>query len=160
MTDCSLEEPSYLPRIDWLYWEENKSQKDIKRIPIFSDYTVRHPVHYESLQFFSPSTTLKYTTKKDWMIIKGQRTKFELYLANASLLVGREEFKNSTNGQGASFSFGDDYIVKKAKHYTKYMKELNKGNDIKGTGTSPTWIRALISHHIALVMHQLATLDD
>lgn len=80
--------------------------------------------------------------------MKGKKQKFGMYLANAKLLVGDKRFS------GENFSYGDKYIFEKAKHHDAYAKN----NKIGGTGSTETWIRAGINHHLELVAHQVASL--
>ncbi|MEK7463263.1 MAG: hypothetical protein AAB621_02790, partial [Patescibacteria group bacterium] len=115
-------------------------------------YSIRHPLYNDSLQFFESTSTLKYTLQSQWMIMKGKKRALELYLTHASLLVKQPEFKSATHNKGGSFSFGDEYISKKAKHFEVYVRD----NSVKGMGRTWDWIAAGISHHIALVMHQLS----
>ncbi len=157
MSTCSLDDPTYITRIDWIAWQQNVLQNDNDiRKPIFSDYSIRHPLYNDSLQFFESTSTLKYSLECSWMIMKGKKREFGYYLANASLLVLQPEFNQATFGEREKFSYGDNYIVEKAIHWEKYRRDKS----IKGTGRTQDWIAAGISHHIALVMRQLSNLVD
>jgi hypothetical protein len=81
--------------------------------------------------------------------MKGQRQKFDKYLANAALLVKDERY------YGENFSNGDKYIAEKAKHFAVYIKKPS----VKGTGSTETWLRAGINHHLVLAAHQVANLS-
>ena len=48
------------------------------------------------------------------------------------------------------------YVAEKALHYNIYMG--NKG--VGGTGSTETWIKAGINHHLALTAHQVASLSS
>lgn len=144
--------PCSLGRLDWQEWCESVSGKELLRIPTYADYSIRHPHYNDSLQFMESTSTLKYTLPSEWMILKGEKRKFENYLANASELIKLPEFSEATNGKKDEFSFGDKYIVDKANHFLAYRANPA----IKGTGRNQDWIAAGISHHIALVMHQLS----
>lgn len=135
------------PRHDWLLWLEAANEKGLVRKPIFGDYTIRNPIHSDALVFLQSSATLKYTTDNEWKIFRGQKQKNEQYLGHANLLVKESYFS------GENFSFGDKYITEKAKHFHVYMKD----NKVKGMGRSGDWIAAGISHHLALVLSQLAS---
>lgn len=150
----SDDNPCLATRLDWKKWCENVSKGNLVRKPTYSDYAIRHPYYSDSLQFMDPTSTLKYTAQSDWMIFKDQKRNFGAYLANASVLVGLQEFKDSTNNKLGVFSYGDQYVVDKANHFLKYATDPS----IKGTGRNQDWIAAGISHHNALVMHQLSTL--
>lgn len=156
MLKCTLEESTYLPRTDWTSWVSNVKEKKLVRVPIYSDYSIRYPLYNDSLQFFESTSTLKYTVESQWMIMKGTKRALHMYLGHASLLTQQPEFNTATYGKGAKFSFGDDYISKKAEHFKVWTKD----NSVKGTGRTQDWIAAGISHHTAVVMHQLSSLHD
>jgi hypothetical protein len=52
LTKCVLGE-NYIPRSDWKNWLEALQSIQLIRIPSFADYTIQHPIHKESSQFFS-----------------------------------------------------------------------------------------------------------
>jgi len=146
--------PCLTSRLDWKEWCESVSKSGVLRKPTYSDYAIRHPYYNDSLQFMEPTSTLKYTAESDWMIFKGEKRKYGAYLANASVLVGLQEFKDSTDNKLGGFSYGDQYVTDKANHFPKYAADPS----VKGTGRNQDWIAAGISHHTALVMHQLSIL--
>jgi len=149
LSKCKLDEENLLPRIDWTSWRKNIHSKKLQRMPAFADYTIQHPIYKEVSQFFPPTTSIKYTLENEWLIMKGQKQKYDKYLASAAILVGDERF------YGENFSDGDKYISEKAKHFKTYIKNTA----IKGTGSTETWLRAGINHHLALVAHQVAKLS-
>jgi hypothetical protein len=157
MTECSFEDPTYLPRTDWTSWKSNAISAGLVRVPVYGDYSIRHPLYNESLQLFESSSTLKYTVGSHWMILRGKKRALHMYLTSASLLVQQPEFNQATSGMGAEFSFGDGYIVKKAKHFDDVFRH---DNSVKGTGRTQDWIAAGVSHHIGVVMHQLSNPRD
>lgn len=157
MSDCSLDDPTYIKRVDWIAWEQGVSQNDNNiRKPVFADYSIRHPLYNDSLQFFESTSTLKYSLEGSWMIMKGKKREFGYYLANASVLILQPEFDQATFGEKQKFSYGDKFIDEKAEHFKKYAKDPS----VKGTGRTQDWIAAGISHHTALVMRQLSNLVD
>jgi hypothetical protein len=103
----------------------------------------------ESSQFFHPTTSIRYTLDNEWLIMKGRKQKFALYLANAKLLAD-----DKTRYYGSGFSSGDKYIADKAKHYPVYIKDPK----VKGTGSTESWLTAGINHHLVLTAHQIANL--
>lgn len=153
LSKCKLDEQTLLPRIDWQNWlkyaGENKSDNKLSRIPVFADYAIRNPIFNESLQYFSSTTSIKYTINNDWLIMKGKIRDYPLYLVNAKLLVEDTEYF-----YGETFSFGDEYMAQKAKHYYEHKKNPS----IKGTGRSEDWIAMGINHHLALVVDQISNL--
>lgn len=148
LSECKLDEENLIPRIDWKSWKEHLDSKKLKRTPAFADYTIQHPIYKEISQFFHPTSSIKYTLKDEWLVMKGKKQKHEMYLANAKLLFGDSRF------YGENFSYGDKYIADKAQHYEAYMKNKKIG----GTGSTETWIRAGINHHLVLAAHQVANL--
>ncbi|MCH7883567.1 beta family protein [Patescibacteria group bacterium] len=153
LSKCKLDEPTLLPRIDWKNWlkytRDKAKDNKLSRVPIFADYAIRNPIFNESLQYFSSTTSIKYTIDNDWVIMKGKIRDYPLYLVNAKLLVEDTEYF-----YGEAFSSGDEYVAQKAKHYHEYIKNPS----IKGTGRSEDWIAMGTNHHLALVVHQIANL--
>lgn len=147
MSGCKIDEENLIPRIDWKSWIEHIGKK-LQRKPTFSDYTIQHPIYIETTQFFPPTTSIKYALKNNWLIMKGEKQKYEKYLASAALLVKDRRF------YGESFCDGDKYIAEKAKHFSVYIKNPA----IKGTGSTETWLKAGINHHLSLVAHQVSIL--
>jgi len=147
---CKFGEETYIPRSDWKSWLRYIYNKKLERDLTFADYTIRNPIHKEADQFRAPTTSIRYTIDNDWMIMKGKRYQFGLYLANAQLLV-----EESGHYSGRGFSAGDLYVDEKAKHCPKYMKN----NKLKGTGNSEDWLYAGISHHLVLTARQVANLS-
>lgn len=152
MSECKLDEENLIPRIEWNSWKEYFSNGSLLRKPTFSDYTIQHPIYVETTQFFPPTSSIKYALEKEWLIMKGRKQKFELYLASAAALVGDPRFYKD------NFSEGDKYIAEKARHFETYMKAKNEGKTAKGTGSTETWLKAGINHHLALVAHQVSNL--
>lgn len=148
LSECKIDEENLISRIEWNSWRENVESNKLKRNPSFSDYTIQHPIYKETSQFFHPTSSIKYALDKDWLIMKGKKQKFDLYLASAATLVKDKRFR------GESFSDGDKYIAEKAKHFEAYIKKPA----IKGTGSTETWLRAGINHHLTLVAHQISNL--
>jgi len=149
LSQCKLDEENLVPRFDWRSWREQIGNKNLKRKPSFADYTIQHPIYKEATQFFHPTSSIKYTLEDEWLIMKGQRQKFDKYLASAALLVKDKRY------YGENFSDGDKYIAEKAKHFATYIKKPS----VKGTGSTETWLRAGISHHLVLAAHQVANLS-
>lgn len=149
LSECKLDEENLIPRIDWKNWQKQINSKNLKRKPSFADFTIQHPIYKESSQFFHPTSSIKYTLENEWLIMKGQKQKFDRYLASAALLVKDSRY------YGENFSYGDQYIAEKAKHFVTYIKNPL----VKGTGSTETWLRAGINHHLVLVAHQVANLS-
>jgi len=149
LSKCKLDKPAFLPRFDWQNWLHHIKTNKLTRNPIFADYTIRNPIFNESLQYYNPTTSIKYTLKNNWLVMKGEIRKYELYLANAKLLVEDTDYF-----YGEDFSWGDKNIAQKAKHYYQYIKNRS----IKGTGRTEDWIAWGINHHLISVISQIANL--
>lgn len=148
LSECKLDEENLIPRIDWKSWKDYVDSRNLKRKPSFADYTIQHAIYKPDYQFFHPTSSIKYTLENEWLIMKGQRQKFELYLASTAELVKDKRF------YGESFSDGDKYIVEKARHFDTYIRNPA----VKGTGSTETWLRAGINHDLVLVVHQAANM--
>jgi len=149
LSKCHIDEENLIPRLDWKNWLDQIRTKSFLRKPTFADYTIQHPIYLESYQFFHPTTSIRYTLDDAWLIMKGKKQRFELYLVNAKLLVDDVD-----RFYGGGFSFGDKYIAEKAKHYSVYIKNPK----LKGTGSTEGWLTAGINHHLVLTAHQIANL--
>lgn len=148
LSKCNFDEENIIPRVEWKSWKENTQNKRLKRRPSFGDYTIQYPIYKESTQFYHPTTSIKYALDEAWLILKGKKKQFDLYLANAQLLARDIRYC------GQEFSFGDKYIADKGEHFSVYIK--NPG--IKGTGSTENWIMAGINHHLALAAYQISNL--
>ena len=152
LSSCKIDDENLVPRLDWIQWQEKNSNDKLIRKPSFSDYTIQYPIYKDVTQFFPPTTSIKYTLKDEWLVMKGKKQRFELYLANAATLVDDDRF------YGEKYSEGDKYVVEKAKHFPKYIEEKNRGNNIRGTGSTETWLKASINHHLTVAANQFSTL--
>lgn len=148
LSQCKIDEENLISRIDWKCWKEQINSKKIKRKPSFADYTIQYPIYEETYQFYHPTSSIKYTLEDYWLIMKGQRQKFGQYLAHAATLVKDKRY------YGEKFSEGDKYITEKANHFSAYIKKPS----VKGTGSTETWLKAGINHHLVLVANQVANL--
>lgn len=144
LTKCELGE-NYIPRSDWNNWIGQINSKKLQRYPSFADYTILHPIQKESVRFFSPSASIRYTLKDEWLVMRGQKGKTVQYLANAQLLSQDQKFNGKF--RGADFSFGDNYIAE-------------KGKDLKTpkTGNATNWLTAGINCHLTCTVSQIAIL--
>lgn len=143
LSECNLGE-NYQPRVDWNNWVDAIKTQSLRH-PSFSDYTIQHPIYKESIRFFAPSASIRYTLEPDWLILRGLKGKPAHYLASAQLLSQSQEFKDKF--RGADFSFGDAFIAKKGE-------DLNSDK----TGNPMNWLSAGINHHLETVVFQLANL--
>jgi hypothetical protein len=148
LSRCTIDDENLIPRIDWQTWNKLITKRELRRKPAFADYTIQYPIYKEITQFFPPTASIKYTMEDVWLIMKGQKQKYYQYLAHAASLINDPRF------YGEGFSFGDQYISKKARHLPAYMSNPS----IKGTGSTESWLKAGINHHLTVVAHQIANL--
>lgn len=151
LSECKLDEPTFLPRFDWQNWLHHVEQKESTRTPIFADYTIRTPILNEALQYLRSTPSIKYTRENDWLILKGKMNQYEHYLVNAKLLV-----EDTSYFYGEDYSWGDENIAKKAKYYHQYIKA--RPTKKTGTGRTTDWIAWGINHHFIAVINQIANL--
>ena len=135
-----------LLRLDWRVWRDQvTASATLPRRPAYGDYTIQHPIFSEPPERANFSASIRYTTDKHWVIMRGEGVfnddspGFAQWPANAQLLCGRSEFC------GADFSYGDEYIEQMSLQTEK-------------TGSAETWLRAGINHHLTFVVRQIASL--
>lgn len=115
---------------------------NLPRIPIYSDYGICHPDHLD----FNPRThkrsaAIRYTTEEDWLIIKGMNLEKEP--GQKQFLKLAKELCSHVDYYGPSFSHGDKFIEDCA-------------NNTRKSGSLTTWRMVGTSHHLTLVVEQLA----
>ena len=137
----------YLDRTDWISWKDQVTSKTLPRTPIYSDYAIQHARYIRREGLLFPSASIRYTSDDSWIIMRGEAIKREgegpgsaQWQDNAILLCDLPEYCNLT------FSKGD-----------KYIKEISLQH--KETGSTETWLRAGINHHITFVVRQIANLS-
>lgn len=165
LSECSREEPTLLPRNDWLRWKKFADTLP-KRVPTFADYGIRHPLYFESHLVLHPTTSIKYTLTDSWIVYKGKVRKFGDYLANASTLTTTEDYL------GENYSAGDMYIKERADHFSSWAAikleeemrakdEDRTGKPVKskatGTGSTETWLSAGFNHHMSVAADQVSS---
>lgn len=139
LTKCAIG-ANFIDRSDWLSWLKFKTNHTLKRCPSFGDYTIQHPIYKESVRFFTPSASIRYTLKDKWIVMRGQKGKSEQYPANAQLITKDPGYF------GKGYSYGDQYIAE-------------KGGNLKGKpGNATTWLTAGINHHLVCTADQIANL--
>lgn len=133
-----------LPRYDWKLWSGLSNSEYLSRVPVYSDYTIQHPIHYEITPGVNVSASVRYTGDDQWNVMRGEGLRnergagYRQYIAHASIMITQAFFK------GANYSFGDGYIFE--------LAQPNNSN----TGNPETWLKAGINHHITLVVKQCA----
>ncbi len=145
LSDVSAATVVTLPRLEWDLWKYLQKKRSSLPRPelIFADYAMAHPVG-KSLdpRTMRMSANIRYTTKDNWLVIKGRNVKqygFGQYFELSRLLVERPEYS------GRAYSWGDTYIGDCA-------------DATQGPGNATTWRKVGVNHHITLVARGLANL--
>lgn len=137
-----------LPRHDWLFYKCLLERlPTAMRRPIYGDHTIVHPSFTAAIDFrtIKPPGKIVYTTDSTWAVRKGgafQSDPDQMY-EHCSVITRDPRF----GFRGASFSSGDDYLEKCADGAEK-PSNLTR------------WKEVGVSHHITMVVHDLANLPD
>ena len=127
-------------RVDWRGWRALTSgSKQPARLPSYSDYTISQPA-LPAEGIATILAQLRYAAPDAWLVWKGRNAitdGFDQFLAICADIVGRPEFS------GADFSWGDAQIAEIA---------ANGGS----CGNAQTWRQIGTSHHLEMVLDQIA----
>lgn len=133
-----------IERSEWIIWNRllNNINK-FERLPIFGDYVIANPEPFDAdPRMIRMSANIRYTSGDRFIIFKGlqvRRYGSNQYHLLADQLVQHPEYR------GPSFSAGDRYIYDVA-------------NNENGPGNATKWREAGTSHHLTLVVNDLASL--
>lgn len=134
-----------IPRTEWTLWTEIVSTRSLRRSPSFGDYAIANPQPSEvDPRVMRPSASIRYTTAKTWVILKGQNLRghgFGQFHQVSGTLARAPQYS------GSNFSWGDCYISDCASH-------------LVGTGSLTTWRKVGTSHHLTFVLQQLANFSE
>jgi hypothetical protein len=148
-----------VPRLEWTAWSQ-QVHGQLPRKPTFGDYGCLHPVPFDPSKHPNPCANIKYTTERDWIVMKGRQlterkpgphSGHDQFPLLARLLV-----EDSSSGAGivdSSFSQGDEYIQRHAQK-ARNGTGCGRGN----TGNSCTWLFAGLNHHLTFTVVQIAKL--
>lgn len=133
-------------RGEWAIWQGlDKRSDSLPRTPSFADYTINgvQSDYDASAAYFRSSPNLRYTADTDFLIWKARHPRHghDQFNGICRLVVARPEFK------GAAFSEGDGYIARCA-------------SEEDGPGNATTWRKVGVSHHLAAVVDQIASLPS
>lgn len=129
-----------VPREEWRVWKALKGSTKLKRLPLFSDYTIVHPVFPElDFRYVKIAPKIKYATQNEWLFIRGKKGDWSGFRDICKLLIRQPQYS------GASFSWGDEYINECA-------------NSVEDTGNPQRWVTIGINHHLTLVARQCSNL--
>lgn len=148
-------------RSEWPAWifVRTRLATENKRIPTYSDYGINHPDLIDDLdpRAVTIAPNIRYTTEASYVIAKGQaqprkkQAKTPEQKAERAALAHKIQYpklakmiKEHRGWKTASFSWGDGFIDRCSQH--------------KCTGTGSDWRGVGASHHIALVVQQIANL--
>lgn len=138
-------------RADWRLWREIAATTELPRKPVFSDYTVQHPIFYGYVPGANVSASVRYTDDERWQVFRGQALGYvnkktgekgpgsKQYLAHAKTITTQPFYT------GDQFSFGDAEI-----------RRIADGTDGK-TGNPQKWLSIAINHHLTLVARQISS---
>lgn len=134
-----------IPRHDWLFYRAllNALPSAMRR-PNYGDYTIVHPDFVaKDMRMIKAAGKVIYTTPDSWGTRKGSafRGNEDQMHGHCAQIVSDSKFQF----QGASFSYGDDYIAKCAVMQEK-PSNLSRWKDVA------------INHHITMVANDLAKL--
>jgi hypothetical protein len=144
LTGLPPSEFSLIPREEWNLWKDLLRNGRIARLPAFGDYGISHPEPSEvDPRIIRPSASIRYTHNECWLVPKGRNLRdhgFDQFHEVCRALIRRPEYA------GRQFSWGDQYIDDCAARRN-------------GPGSLTTWRKVGTSHHVTLVVGQLANAD-
>lgn len=134
---------AYIARSEWdLYTRIVSLLPSGQRRPAFGDYAIAAPGLFQGdMRLIKPSATVRYAIEGGWLIAKGPNVRdngFGQYRERCRSVV------ESASYLGRAFSTGSDYIDK-----------CRAGTS--STGNLTTWRWVGTNHHMAKVVHDLAT---
>lgn len=141
-----------IKRSEWISWRDylHTRRQKLPRHPTFSDCAIQHPKGVEGFdpRIMQVSASVRYTSGKNWLLIKGESTRNvpakEQFPKLASLLVFghlKSHFKGENHCKGCAL-----------------IKEAADG--VKGLGSAEVWRRLGTIHHITTVVQELASLPS
>jgi hypothetical protein len=155
MSKVSINSLKVIPRHEWDIWLTLRGRRSAI-IPTFGDYAATHPVQQEiDPRIINKSPSIKYTTDDSWVFAKGKarpkkagaKTSVPPHSVQYPMLAQR--LMEMDEWCGEDFSWGDERIAEcVAKRAAKK----------KATGGAAEWIAVATSHHIAVVVNQIANL--
>lgn len=130
-----------IQRYEWEIWKNLIKDPSVDFKPVFSDYVISNPeLTSVDPRIMQMSASIRYTTDKEWLILKGQSTKKKGFGQFKNLC--KHLIENTEVYYGNDYSHGDNLIYKKA--YTD-----------DGPGNATTWRMIATNHHLEVVVNQL-----
>jgi hypothetical protein len=148
-------------RLEWIAWlyVREKQNAARKRVPTFSDYGINHPTLTDDTdpRMLTIAPNIRYTGSTSYVVAKGQAPPKKKKQETAEQEVARMRLALSVqypklaalikvhpSWKDGTFSWGDKFI--------------DRCSQKKCTGNRSDWRGVGASHHIALVVQQLANL--
>ena len=142
----------FVERTEWIAWRDYlyTKRQSLPRLPTFSDCAIQHP---KGVEGFIPglhqvSASIRYASKDDWLLIKGEGTRrrspsYQFPALAIQLAYGhlKTDFKGGSHCEGCAL-----------------IKEAADG--VKGLGSAEVWRRIGTIHHITTVVQGLASLPS
>ncbi|MDR6942731.1 beta family protein [Mucilaginibacter pocheonensis] len=130
-----------LIRYEWDMWNEITSDDTMAEFLSYSDYATRYPIYDDSVQSFPGSSSIRYTSKSHFVILRGHvpgnhPDGMGQYHDKCNLLIGLSVY------DGAAFSAADSLINDCA------AKVINSGNP-------ETWVKISTARHIEKIVSLL-----
>lgn len=135
-----------IQRTDWQLYLATRARPEVMELPlIYGDYGIRHVVAFDDdPRMLNKTAGLRYAHDRVWFVFKGRSVKSHGYVQYKSLCTVL--ISQPTVFMGATFSSGD----------TNY--ERTATDPTSTSGSSTTWIRDGMNHHVTLALSQLARL--
>jgi hypothetical protein len=136
-------------RADWMAWRDHlHSRRDhIVRLPTFSDCAIQHPLGVEGFdpRIMQVSASIRYTLEENWLLIKGESTRFvppSIQFPELATRLVYGQFRPQFAGQS---------------HCAGCMSIKAAADGAAGLGSAEAWRRLGTIHHISMVMQGLGS---
>ena len=116
------------------------NKRNIPRFPAFGDYGICHPDILDFDPKYTPSAAIRYTTDREWLIVKAENLKKHGFGQFRGLSI---RLRQMPEYYGPNYSWGDRYIKECGERSAKH-------------GNLTTWRQVGTNHHITLVCSQIA----
>jgi hypothetical protein len=132
-----------LPRHEWLLYKAViEGAEDGMRIPAFGDYAIAAPdLVTGDMRLLKPSASVRYTVDDAWIVCKGPNVRDNGFGQYTGLCLA---VSADPRYLGHAFSMGSAYVY-------------GCGHGTESTGNLTTWRWVGTNHHLAKVVHDLAT---
>jgi hypothetical protein len=148
-------------RSDWAAWVflRNRQRDAQKRVPIFSDYGINHPDLIEDLdpRKVKLSPNIRYTDDLDYVIAKGKAQPRKKEVKTPADEKARELLAPKIQYPKLAKMI-KDHSSWKDRNFSEGDKRIDLCSQNRFVGGHSEWRGAGASHHIALVVQQLANL--